>query len=378
MKVAIIGMGNMGSKYAAMIGSGKIPNMTLVATTRVKSHILDKIKDSLPENLEIVDSDVELFRKYDEGELDFDTVIIVTPHYSHEETAINAFVRGLNVLCDKPAGVYSRQARKMMEAYKEATAKTPQLKYGFMLHQRTYPVYIKLKELINNKDYGKVKRVNWIVTDWYRSNAYYKSSPWRATWSKDGGGTILNQCPHNLDMIQWLFGNPDYVVAFCNEGKYHPIEVEDEATVYMQWENGITGVFVASTGEAAGVNRLEISMDNAMIICEDGRIVVRELDKPEIEYRNEASDCFSRPVTTINEIVCEANDGAYEKMLANFACDESLIADGAEGIKSMYLSNAIYLSSWTNNKRIKIPRNRAEEEVFEKAFEKMLKAKLRR
>ena len=376
MKVAIIGMGNMGSKYAAIIGSGKIPGMSLVAVTRVKPEVYNRIKDSLPEDLEVVDSDIELFRKYDERELVFDSVIVVTPHYSHESICEAAFNRGLNVLCDKPAGVYSRQARKMMKACNDARKKNPDLKYGFVFHQRTYPAYVKLKELVNNPDYGNLKRINWTVTDWYRSNAYYSASNWRGTWSKDGGGTILNQCPHNLDMICWLFGCPRNVVAVCHEGKYHPIEVEDEVTAYMQWKGGASGVFVASTGEACGVNRFEIAMDNALIVCEGNKIVVKELDRPEIEYRLEDGDGFTRPITTTKEFECDAPEGAYEKILCNFANDKDLIADGSEAIQSLYLSNAIYLSSWLNS-RVDIPGNKAEEKVFEDAFEKVLNRKVR-
>ncbi|MCF0187282.1 MAG: Gfo/Idh/MocA family oxidoreductase [Bacteroidaceae bacterium] len=231
-------------------------------------------------------------------------------------------------------------------------------------------------ELGNKPAYGNLKRINWVVTDWYRSNAYYAASSWRGTWAKDGGGTLLNQCPHNLDMICWLFGCPRHVVATCHEGKYHPIEVEDDVTAYMQWANGATGVFVASTGEACGVNRLEIAMDNALIVSEDGRIVVKELDRPEIEYRLEEGDGFTRPTTTTKEFKCEAPEGAYEKILTNFANDTDLIAKGEEAINSLYLANAIYLSSWLNS-RVDIPVNKAEEKVFEDAFEKVLKRKVR-
>lgn len=379
MKVAIIGMGNMGSKYAVMIAENKIPEMELVAATRIRPERFNSIKHILPNDLLIYESADKLFTAYDANEFSIDAVLIVTPHYSHEEIAINAFRRGLHVLCDKPAGVYSRQARNMMAAYEQAKLKSPALAYGFIFHQRTFPVYQKMKEIIASKKYGHIKRVNWIVTDWYRPNSYYKADAWRATWAKDGGGTLLNQCPHNLDLLQWICQMPCRVTGFCHEGKYHSIEVEDDVTAYFEWENGATGVFIASTGEAAGVNRLEISLDDALLVCEKGTLKIGHLDKPEIEYRTGTQDCFAKPVVIWEHISCEPNEYAYEKLLSNFANHvagkEDLIASGKEAINSLYLSNAIYLSSW-KHKMIEIPKyNTIQEQAFENEFEKFLNEK---
>lgn len=379
LKVAIIGMGNMGSKYAVMIAENKIPEMELVAATRIRPERFNSIKHILPNDLLIYESADKLFAAYDANEFSIDAVLIVTPHYSHEEIAINAFRRGLHVLCDKPAGVYSRQARNMMAAYEQAKLKSPALAYGFIFHQRTFPVYQKMKEIIASKKYGHIKRVNWIVTDWYRPNSYYKADAWRATWAKDGGGTLLNQCPHNLDLLQWICQMPCRVTGFCHEGKYHSIEVEDDVTAYFEWENGATGVFIASTGEAAGVNRLEISLDDALLVCEKGTLKIGYLDKPEIEYRTGTQDCFAKPVVIWEHIPCEPNEYAYEKLLSNFANHvagkEDLIASGKEAINSLYLSNAIYLSSW-KHKMIEIPKyNTIQEQAFENEFEKFLNEK---
>lgn len=262
----------------------------------------------------------------------------------------------------------------MMEAYLRAKEEKPDLQYGYIFHQRTFPVYRKMRELVQSGKYGSIKRVNWVITDWYRSNAYYESGAWRATWSGDGGGTLLNQCPHNLDLLQWICGMPEYVCGFCHEGKYHPIEVEDDVTVYMEWKNGATGVLVASTGEAAGVNRLEISLDNALVVCEKGKLSVCELDKPEQEYRNGNGDLFAKPNTTRKEIECPPQEGAYETLLSEFAAG-NIIAGGEEAIKSLYLSNAVYLSSW-EHRTIQIPaQGSSAESEFEKQFEAWLAKK---
>ena len=374
MKVAVLGMGNMGSKYAAFIAQGKVKGMELEAVTRIRPERMETLKNILPEKLKIYETAERLFSAYDEGQLELDAVLIVTPHYSHEELAKLAFERGLSVLCDKPAGVYSRQARNMMNAYMEAKSKYPDIKYGFVFHQRTFPVYKKMRDIVQSKKYGELKRVNWVVTDWYRPNAYYESGSWRATWGGDGGGTLINQCPHNLDLLQWICGMPVCVQGFCHEGKFHPIEVEDEVTAYMEWKDGATGVFIASTGEAAGVNRLEISLDNALLVCEKGELSVCELDKPEIEYRNSRDDLFGKPKCEWKKIECEKPEGAYEKVLSDFAAG-IMTAAGSEAINSLYLSNAIYLSSW-EHRMVNIPEAGTEEELkFEKSFEAWLNKK---
>lgn len=373
-KVAVIGMGNMGSKYAVMIAQGKVDGMELVAATRIHQERYEEIKDNLPENLKIYQSGDLLFEAIDAKEIDVDTVVIVTPHYSHEELAIKAFERGLSVLCDKPAGVYSRQARNMMDAYNKAKETNPNLKYGFVFHQRTFPIYQKMREIVQSKKYGKIRRINWVVTDWYRSNAYYTSSAWRATWAHDGGGTLLNQCPHNIDLLQWICGMPVSIQAFCHEGKYHPIEVEDDVTAYMEWENGATGVFIASTGEAAGVNRFEISFDDALLVCEKGKLKVLELDKPESEYIKDTENLFTKPVCEWKDIEVEPANEPYIVLLNGFESG-NLVADGSEAINSLYITNAIYLSSW-EQKKIQIPQAGSKEELdFEKSFEFWLNKK---
>lgn len=382
MKTAVIGMGTMGSKYAVMMLEGKIPGMELAAATRIGAGGEEIVRGKLPQSLPIYKSADELFAALDAGTLALDAVIIATPHYSHEDIALKAFARGLSVLCEKPAGVYSRQARNMLSAYKQADeaarssgARSPI--YGFMFQQRTFPVYQTIRQIIQSGQYGGIRRVNWVVTDWYRPNAYYTAAAWRGTWKYDGGGTLLNQCPHNLDMLQWLCGQPARVQAFCHEGKFHPIEVEDEVTAYFEWDEGATGVLIASTGEGPGVNRLEISLDDALIVCEGGSLRLKALDKPEIEYRTAVGgDVFAKPECHWRDIECAPSELAYEKMLTNFVrCfdgQEALIAPGEEAINSLYLSNAMYLSSW-QKRMVCLPAPGTEaEKLFEAAFESEL------
>lgn len=374
-------MGNMGAKYAAMLLEGKVPDMELCAATRIGAAGRETVRGLLPQNLPVYQTEDALFAAYDAGEFEANAVLIATPHYSHEKIALAAFERGLHVLCEKPAGVYTRQARNIWEAYEAARAEKPELVYGVMFQQRTFPAYKKLRELVQSGEYGAVKRVSWTVTDWYRPNAYYAANAWRGTWASDGGGVLLNQCPHNLDLLQWLCGMPARVQAFCRAGKYHPIEVEDDVTAYMEWANGATGTFITSTGEGAGVNRLEIALDDALLEYSGGALRVYALDKPEKEYRFAAGeDLFAKPKAAWREIPCGANAGAYEKMLANFAAacadGQELIAPGGEAINSLYLSNAMYLSSW-EGRMVELPKaGTREERAFEAAFEAQLKRRI--
>ena len=378
IKTAVIGVGNMGSKYALLLQDGLIQGMELSAITRVRGIYREKLRPSIEAGLPVYETADELFQAVENKELSIDAVVIATPHYAHEEAAVRAFKNGLHVLCDKPSGVYSRQARNM-----ENEAAESGKVFGMVFHQRTLPVHIQLHELVNSGKYGALKRVNWVVTDWYRPEQYYTSSAWRATWDKDGGGILLNQCPHNLDLLQWICGMPASVQGFCIEGHFHDIEVEDDVTAYFEWENGATGTFIASTGEAPGVNRLEISLEEAMIVCENGKLkigeLVQEMGGKEADYRKNSKDYFRKIEGTWTEVTPEKEERPYEKVLQSFAdeCMDSgkCIAQGTEGRKSLLLTNAIYLSSW-ERRMVKLPGIGTDEELeFERSFEKWLNQK---
>lgn len=378
IKTAVIGVGNMGSKYASMLFEKKIDGMELAALTRLRPPYDEKLGEAVKSGIPVFDSAEKLFAAVENGTLKVDAAVIATPHISHEEITVKALALGINVLTDKPAGVYSRQARNMDEA-QERSGKV----FSIMFNQRTFPVYRKLKEILDSGKYGKLKRMNWIVTDWYRPEKYYTSSSWHATWKKDGGGVLLNQAPHNLDLIQWLFGVPERVQGFCIEGHFHNIEVEDDVTAYFEWKNGATGCFITSTGEAPGTNRLEISLEEATIICEGNTLKIGEtypeMKMPEPDYRAESTEYFKKINGTWTELSFEKEELQYEKVLQSFSdeCNGKgvSIAAGREGRKSLMLSNAIYLSSW-EKKMIEIPELDSEPELqFEEEFEKALKAK---
>jgi predicted dehydrogenase len=342
VRIGIIGLGDMGSKHAKNIAEGKIKNLELTAVCDADAGRRDWASVNLGE--------VRLYADYKEliTSHKIDAVLIAAPHYKHCEIAIFAFENGLNVLTEKPAGVFTKQVEAMNDAARKAGTV-----FGIMYNQRTSPIYKKVHEMVKAGRIGEPKRLIWIITNWYRTQAYYNSGTWRATWAGEGGGVLINQCPHNLDLWQWIFGMPKKIRGFCSYGKYHNVEVEDDVTVYSEYENGATGVFVTTTGEYPGTNRLEISGDKGKIVVEDNKLKFWELQTPEREFCFSAEKGSDEPEVKFSEIVTEGAETAHNGILQNFTdCilyGEELIAPGEEGINGLTLSNAIYLSDWTND-----------------------------
>jgi len=361
-RIAIIGMGKMGSKYAKMILDDKNLGYILVASTRIRENNALKLKDHLNE-FKIYNSDQELFKGFDNKEFECDTILVSTPHYNHRYAVIEGFKRNLDVLCEKPAGVYLSDGREML-------MNRGNNQYGFIFHQRRYPINVFLYDLLKSNKYGKVKRINYIVTDWFRTDAYYKSDYWRSTYKTDGGGTLLNQCPHSLDLLCYLFGMPKRLRAYCNEGKYHNIEVEDDVTCYLEWDNGVTGVFIASTGEIPGINRMEISTDRAIIRVYPNNIEIISNEKNDKYYLGLPNESFKQDLN-IEKYEFEKNDAYYE--LIKLFNEGNVVASGEDSLMSLYLSNAMYLSSWKGKDIELYEINSKEELEFENEFEEEMK-----
>jgi len=341
LRMGIIGMGNMGSDHAKKLIRGAVPEVELTAVSEFDASRLEATKAYLPDSVGFFSGAEELM---DSGLCD--AVIIATPHYDHPRLAKAAFAKGLHVLCEKPAGVYTKQVREMNEA-----AGASDVVFGMMFNQRTNPMYRKMRELVQGGELGAIKRVNWIITDWYRTQAYYDSGSWRATWAGEGGGVLINQCPHNIDLLQWICGMPAKVRAFCHEGKWHRIEVEDDVTAYLEFDNGATGVFITTTGDLPGTNRFEITLEMGKLVCENDKLTLHKLSRNEREYCFESKDGFSRPDVTVSTVPAEGDNAQHLGVIASFAravlSGEPLIAGGEEGIRSLELSNAMHLSSWT-------------------------------
>jgi len=348
VRLGIIGIGGMGVNHAKTILSGQVPRLRLTAVADVSQSRLDWAKENLPEDVAIFDDGRKLI---DSGKCD--AVLIATPHYFHPEFVIYALEHGVHALCEKPAGVYTKQVRAM----NEVAAKSDKV-FAIMFNQRTNCVYRKLHEMIESGELGQLKRVNWIITDWYRTQAYYDAAGWKATWDGEGGGVLLNQCPHQLDLLQWLCGLPVKVRAFCHEAKWHDIEVEDDVTAYMEFENGATGVFVTTTGDAPGTNRLELTFEKAKIVCEHDQLIYDRLAVNERDFCKTEKNGFAKPET--ERIIVETDGmneqhaGVFKAFVGRILDGTPLIADGAEGIRALMLSNAMFLSSWLD-KTVDLP-----------------------
>ena len=231
--------------------------------------------------------------------------------------------------------------------------------FGIMYNQRTNPLYQKARQLVQSGELGELKRCIWIITDWYRSQAYYNSGGWRATWAGEGGGVLLNQCPHNLDLWQWIFGMPSRIRASCYVGKYHDIEVEDDVTIYAEYPNGATGSFITTTAECPGTNRLEISGDRGKVVIEDNKLTFWKLSVPERKFCFETDKIFGTPEATAEEFPLEGKIPMHVGILNNYVDalldGSALLAPGEEGINGLTISNAAFLSSWEGDRWVELP-----------------------
>jgi len=363
VRFGIIGAGNMGMSHINMHLKGTHKELRITAVADIDPARLEAAKKAMP-SLKTFNSAEELI---DSGEVD--VALIATPHYDHSPIAQYAFSKGVHVLTEKPAGVYTKQVREM----NEAAAKTD-LVFGIMYNQRTNCLYRKMREIVQSGELGEIKRVSWIITDWYRTQAYYNSGGWRATWKGEGGGVLLNQCPHNLDLWQWICGLPVKVKAFVHEGKWHDIEVEDDVTIYAEYANGATGTFITTTGDCPGTNRFEITLDGGKLVCEDNNLRLYKLEGLTSEHCANAEEGFGWIEGEWIDVETDGRNKQHCEVCNKFAAavlrGEELVARGEEGIRGLSISNAAHLSAWLG-KEIELP---VDEDVYYAELQKKIAA----
>ncbi len=353
----------MGKGHAQYLIEGQVNGAVLAAVSDVRPESLELAKQTWGDQLLTYASASEMFRS---GEID--GVLICTPHYDHPKMTIEALEAGLHVLVEKPAGVYTKQVREM----NEVAAKSGKV-FGIMYNQRTNPLYAKLKELISSGELGEVRRTNWIITNWYRPQAYYNSGGWRATWAGEGGGVLINQDPHQLDLWQWTTGlMPKRIRAFCGFGKHRSIEVENDVTAYVEYENGATGVFVTSTYECPGTNRFEISGDRGKIVIENDRMTFWRLRQLESEFNRTNTESFAQPECWQFDIPITPGGAQHKEITQDWTNailhGKPLLAPGEEGIKGLTISDAMLLSTWIDD-WVELPIN--EDLFYEKLQERI-------
>ena len=344
VRYGVVGYGNMGKDDAKRIRD------------EVKDCEVAAICDTNPERRAAAQKEfpnAKIFEKYGDmlaGDV-IDAAYIATPHYFHPQMVEQALAAGKHALCEKPAGVYTRQVSDMYKKLPELT-KNGKI-FAMMFNQRPHPAHQKIKQLITSGELGDIRRINWIITDWYRTQTYFNSGGWRATWKGEGGGVLINQCPHQLDLWQWLFGLPQRVRAFIGFGKYHDIEVDDDVTAYMEYPNGATGVFITTTGDAPGTNRLEITADRGKLVFEAGKLTFFRNTEKVSEHLKTCPQGFTKPECWTCEIPTAQGGFGHTEIHQNFVNailkGEKLIAQGTEGINGLTLGNSMLLSAWTDN-----------------------------
>ena len=353
VKAAVIGIGNMGSAHVNCIGGGRIKGLELVAACDLAPERLDYLKKNFPNVTPYSNWEDVVARE------DLDAIVVAVPHPLHGKIAMAAMKAGKHVLVEKPVDVSVTVAKQMNETARE-TGKI----FGIMFNQRTNPLFAKAKEMIANGELGDLKRSVWIITNWYRTQHYYDSGSWRATWTGEGGGVLLNQAPHNLDLWQWICGMPCEITGFCDIAKYHRIEVEDDVTIFARYPNGATGAFITSTGEYPGTNRLEISGTLGKIVLENGVMKWWKLKENERDVCVNSNENSGHIEMEYQEIVQDEPETAHAGILQNFTNailnGTPLLSPGVEGINELSISNATYLSAWKGSVPVKLPLDGAE------------------
>lgn len=369
VRFGIIGIGKMGSIHSYKFTKGIVKNAVLTAVCDVEANRKEWASSKL-KNVKIYDNYKEMIAS---GEID--AVVIATPHYAHPLIAVDCINAGLHTLIEKPAGVFTKNIKEL----NQLAESKKDIVFGIMYNQRTDKLYRKAKEIMDSGAMGSIKRVNWIITNWYRPQAYYDQGGWRGTWVGEGGGVLINQCPHQLDLFQWLAGMPTKVRAYAKVGVNRKINVENDVTAYFEYANGASGVFITSTHDFPGTNRLEISGDGGRLVIENDKLVFDKLNSTESEF-NKVNTKFM-PRIPMKKYVLKTNIiqkgismvfGQHTAIFKNFTNailkGEKLIAPGIEGINGLTISNAIHLSSWTNSE-ITLP---IDEDLFIKELNKRI------
>jgi len=359
VRLGIIGIGTMGRSHLGKLSSMKNVELTAVcdiAGERAEKAATDHRCAAYTDYRELIRDKV------------CDAVLIVTPHYAHTTIGVDALKAGLHVLVEKPISVHKADCERLIAAHKNRKQV-----FAAMFNQRTDPRYRKLRQLVQDGTLGKLDRITWIITDWFRTDAYYASGTWRATWAGEGGGVLLNQCPHNLDLWQWMFGMPQRVRGLCKFGRKHNIEVEDEVTATLEYDSGCTGVFITSTGESPGTNRLEVAGENGKVVIEGGSFRFTRNEMSSTNFIKASDDLWEQPGIWNIEIPISGTGGQHKEVLQNFIDaiveHKPLIAPAAEGMKSVELGNAMLYSSELGQ-TVELP-------LDSQAYERLLKRKIK-
>ncbi|MCE4048597.1 Gfo/Idh/MocA family protein [Bacillus sp. Au-Bac7] len=375
VRLGVIGLGAQGGAYADFLAEGRVANMVLGAICDIDPAKKTAAAEKFP-GIPFYDNYIDMVKGSE-----IDAIVTCVPHYLHPEMAIEALKRDIHALVEKPAGVYTKQVKEM----NDFAATKPELTFGIMFNQRTNPLYQTLKSLIDTGEIGNIRRTNWMITTWWRPQGYYDQGAWRATWNGEGGGVLVNQAPHQIDLLQWICGMPKKVYSNVKYGFQRNIAVEDEVTALLDYGNGATGVFITCTHDVIGTDRFEILGDKGKIVVDDSqKITIKRLVKPESEMSATMSmhevtkifmggntqELYSEEVLEFESVWGEQHIAVLENFAANIIDGTPLLAPGSDGINGVALANAIHLSSWLD-KEVELP---IDEEVYLAELNKKIEA----
>ncbi len=356
LRVGVVGLGNIARQHIENMLSGQAGACRLAATcSRNPSEYADGLDIPHFTQLQaLIDSAT------------CDAVLVATPTFNHLEAGSAVLDAGLHLMMEKPLGLSIAEGEQLLARQGQDQV------FALMLNQRTDPLFLAMREQIAGGVLGQITRTHWTMTNWFRPEVYFQVRDWRATWRGEGGGLLVNQCIHNLDIFQWLCGMPASVRGFCRFGRYHDIEVEDEATAYFDYEGGASGVFIGSTGEAPGVNRLDIVGDRGQLSFDGERLLLTINEPATSEYNRSTRDMFGMPDSSTTDITPDRSVNQHGAVLANFAAavleGEPLIAPAADGLDSLALANAMLLSTW-ESREVHLPLDSA---VYQRALAQRL------
>lgn len=366
VRLGIIGFGaHAEGCYADMIITKKqVEGVEITAITEPFQKRIDAVKPNLPGNIVFF---TDYKKMLDSGLCD--AILITSPHPFHAEMVIECLKRNIPVMCEKPAALCTKQVNEMIEASKHSKAL-----FGMMFNQRTNCVYRKMKEMIKNGEIGELQRINWIISNWYRPDKYYTVAPNRATWRGEGGGLIINQACHQVDLLQWIVDEmPEYINGFLGNGVWHDIECDDDFTLFLRYKNGATGVFISTTGEYPGANRLEISGTRGRLTVEGDKLMFYKLDQDTTSFSRNAPGPYDRPKFTVEEIKTDGENLQHLGIMRNFINailgKEELKVRGPEGLNAIEIINSAIYSSWHNNETVKVP---VDPEIYNKELQEKI------
>ncbi|WP_077325441.1 Gfo/Idh/MocA family protein [Virgibacillus siamensis] len=378
VRLGIIGLGAQGGAYAGFITEGRVPNMEVGAICDTDIDKKAVAKEKYPE-VPFYDNYIDMLES---GNID--AVVTCVPHYLHPEMGMESLKRNIHALVEKPAGVYTKQVKEL----NDFAATKPDVTFGIMFNQRTNELYQKVKEVIDNGEIGNIRRTNWIITSWWRPQGYYDQSAWRATWDGEGGGVLVNQAPHQLDLLQWICGIPKKVYSNVKYGYQRDIAVEDEVTTLLDYGNGATGVFITCTHDIMGTDRFEIHGDKGKIVVDDSKkVTIKRMHKSEQEMSDtmawedvtklfmggDLSEVYREEVLEFESVWGAQHTAVMENFAANILDGTPLLAPGSDGIHGVALANAIHLSSWLG-KEVELP---IDEEIYLSELNKKIEAEKR-